>query len=186
MRHFEALHNVRPYDYSIRDPELSPLGQTQADVAIESVKNISSIDLIVCSPLTRTLQTYLLVFNNRRNIPLIIHPDLQEVNIVECDMGSPMDDLKIKFPILLNELNTFGETFGDLDWLDKTTPGSIYSPEQIKERGKRFLQWIRNRPEENIFVISHNLVLQQFLQDSNNRRKITLKNGEIKKIEYNY
>jgi broad specificity phosphatase PhoE len=183
MRHFEALHNIQPYNYSIRDPELSPLGQTQALTAIESVKNISSIDLIVCSPLIRTLQTYLLVFNNRRNLPLVIHPDLQEVCTEPCDIGSPVDDLKIKFPILLDELNTFGQAFGDKEWLDKINPENIYSPKQIQERAKRFHNWLVNRSEKHIFVISHNIMLQQLLQDTSTQ-KISFKNGEIKKIEH--
>jgi hypothetical protein len=34
-----------------------------------------------------------------------------------------------------------------------------------------------------IFVIYHNLMLQQLLQDNNNQ-KINLKNGESKAIEY--
>jgi broad specificity phosphatase PhoE len=183
MRHFEALHNIQPYNYSIRDPELSPLGQTQALTAIESVKNISSIDLIVCSPLIRTLQTFLLVFNNRRNLPLVIHPDLQEVCTEPCDIGSPVDDLKIKFPILLDELNTFGQAFGDKEWLDKINPENIYSPKQIQERAKRFHNWLMNRSEKHIFVISHNIMLQQLLQDTSTQ-KISFKNGEIKKIEH--
>jgi len=186
MRHFEALHNILPYDYSIHDPELSPLGQNQANDAIENIKNIPSIDLIVCSPLIRTLQTYLLVFNHRQNIPLIIHPDLQEVSNEPCDIGSPLNDLKIKFPSLSNELDIFEETFGDTKWLDKVNPENIYSPKQIKERTKRFLNWLMNRSEEHIFVISHNLMLQQLLQHNNNNQKIDIKNGEIKAIEYQY
>ncbi len=179
MRHFEALHNISPHNYNLPDPELSPLGQTQANDTSEIIKNIPSIDLIVCSPLIRALQTYLLVFNNQQNISLIIHPDLQEVCTEPCDIGSPLNDLKLKFPSLLNELNTFKETFGDSEWLNKINPDNIYSPKQIKQRTKRFLHWLMNRSEQHIFVISHNLMLQQLIHD-----KINLKNGEIKAIEY--
>lgn len=184
MRHCEALHNIIPYNYSLRDPELSPLGQTQANNAIKIIENISSIDLIVCSPLTRTLQTYLLVFHNQPDIPLIIHPDLQEVCTEPCDTGSPIIDLKNKFPNLSNQLTIFGETFGDSEWLDKNNPENIYSPKKITERAKRFHQWLMNRSEENIFVISHNLMLRQLLQDNNTTEKLELKNGEIKIMEY--
>ena len=179
MRHFEALHNVPPYDFNLRDPGLSPLGHKQAIPAIERIEKIPSIDLIVCSPLTRTLQTYLLTFDNRRSIPLIIHPDLQEKCTELCDIGSPLVDLYRKFPDLSNELKTFEETFGSSEWLDKVNPESIYSPKQIKQRIKRFHQWLMNRPEEHIFVISHNLLLKDLLQGSN------LQNGEIQMISYN-
>ncbi len=181
MRHFEALHNISPYNYSLHDPELSPLGQMQAKPAIEMIENIPSIDLIVCSPLTRTLQTYLLTFHNRKNLPLIIHPDLQEICSEPCDIGSSLFDLHKKFPGLSNELKTFEETFGDHEWLDKNNPESIYSPKQIKQRAKRFHQWLMNRSEEHIFIISHNLMLNELLTDS---QKIGLQNGEMKIIEY--
>lgn len=183
MRHFEALHNIPPYNINIRDPELSSHGQTQAIVAIEMIKNIPSIDLIVCSPLIRTLQTYSLVFNNQRNVPLIIHPDLQEVCTEPCDIGTPLNDLRIKFPSLFDELNIFEQTFGDNEWLDKINSENIYSPKQIKQRAKRFLQWLMNRPEQHIFVISHNLMLRELLQ-SDHTQQFSLNNGEIKKIEY--
>ncbi len=183
MRHFEALHNIQPYNFSIHDAELSPLGQTQATTAIEIIKNIPSIDLIVCSPLTRALQTYLLVFDNQRNLPLVIHPDLQEVCTEPCDTGSSLNDLKVKFPSLCDELNTFEQTFGDTEWLDKGNPENIYSPNQIEERAKRFLQWLMNRSEQHIFVISHHFMLEKLLQGDSNQ-KLNLKNGEIRTIEY--
>ncbi|UJR08427.1 hypothetical protein I4U23_012697 [Adineta vaga] len=183
MRHFEALHNIPPHNFSIHDPELSSLGQNQATNAIQNIQTISSIDLVVCSPLIRTLQTYLLVFNNQRNIPLIIHPDLQEVCNEPCDIGSPLNDLKTKFPTLLNEFDVFEDTFGGNEWLEKNDLESIYSPKQIQQRTKRFLQWLMNRSEKHIFIISHNLMLQELLPKEKNR-KINLKNGEIKTIEY--
>ena len=180
MRHFQAMHNIPPPNYSLRDPELSPLGQTQAKAAIERIDQIPSIDLVVCSPLTRTLQTYLLVFHNRRNLPLIIHPDLQEVCSEPCDLGSPFVDLQKKFSDLAKELDGFRSTFGDNEWLEKINPESIYSPKQIKERAKRFHQWLMNRPEETIFVISHNLMLKELLTNEKN----DIQNGEIRRMEY--
>ena len=171
MRHFEALHNIQPYNFNIPDPDLSPHGRTQAQETIEHVKSIPQIDLIVCSPLTRTIQSYLLVFADRLDIPLIIHPYLQEKCTEPCDTGSSIQDLKQKFPNLIEQLSTFDEH----EWLDKLNPESIYSPERIIERCQRFLDWIRTRSEENIFVISHNLLLKQLCN-----QKSDFKNGEIK------
>ncbi|CAF0877049.1 unnamed protein product [Adineta ricciae] len=183
MRHFEALHNVRPYDFSIRDPELSAQGQSQAASAIQVLETIPIIDLVVCSPLKRTLQTYLLMFGNRRNLPLIIHPDIQEVCNEPCDTGSSVEDLKKTFPTLTSELDVFEQTFGGVEWLEKTKVTSIYSLHQVEQRRKRFLQWLMNRPERHIFVISHNLMLQELICGDRNE-KIDIKNGEIKTVEY--
>ena len=184
LRHFEALHNVPPYDYSLRDPELSPFGQSQAASTWEIIEKIPSIDLIVCSPLTRTLQTYLLLFHQRTHIPLIIHPDLQEVCSEICDVGSPLNILREKFPSLSKSLTTFEETFGANDWLEKQNPESLYSPKQVKTRAKRFHQWLINRPETTILVISHNLMLAELLSDPTRKEKLALKNGELKTMEY--
>ncbi|CAF0886965.1 unnamed protein product [Rotaria sordida] len=183
MRHFEALHNIPPYNYNIPDPELSPRGRTQATAAIEMIKKISSIDLIICSPLTRALQTYLLVFNNQHRIPLIIHPDLQEVCTEPCDIGRSISQLMLKFPNLFDELSTMEKTFGNNEWLDKINPENIYSPKQIKQRTKRFLHWLNNRSEQHIFVISHNLMLKELIHDDKHQ-KFNLQNGEIRTVEY--
>lgn len=184
LRHFEALHNIPPHDYTLRDPELSPFGRTQATTTLKLIEKIPSIDLIVCSPLTRTLQTYLLLFQQRTNIPLIIHPDLQEVCSDVCDVGSPLDILREKFPNLSDALKTFEESFGPVDWLEKRKPDSLYSPKQVKIRAQRFHQWLMNRPEKNIVVISHNLMLGELLADSSKNEKLDLKNGELKMMEY--
>lgn len=177
IRHFEALHNIPPHDYTLRDPELSSFGRTQVKSTFELIEKIPSIDLIVCSPLTRTLQTYLLLFHHQLSIPFIIHPDLQEVCSDVCDVGSPLEILRERFPNLIDALNIFEQTFGPNDWLEKSKPNSLYSPQQVKTRAQRFHQWLMNRPEKNIIVISHNLMLGELLDAS-------FKNGEIKTIEY--
>ena len=155
--------------------------QTQANDAIEIVKMIPNIDLIVCSPLRRALQTYLLVFKNQHSSPLIIHPDLQEVCSESSDIGSSVDILKTKLPSLLNELNTFEQTFGDVEWRDKINSESIYSPKRIEERVLRFHHWLKNRSEQHIFIISHALMLRTLFH---NEVKTALQNGEIRAIEY--
>lgn len=184
IRHFEALHNVRPYNYQLADPVLSPLGQSQAVETIEALKDIASIDLIVCSPLTRTLQTYLLLTDDeqRRQIPLIIHPDLQEKCSEPCDNGRPIVELKRDFPSLINPLTVFEETFGDEEWRDKVNPSSRYSPTRVEERARAMLRWLLDRPEEHLLVISHNLMLKVLFQLHG--ETVELRNGELKKIEY--
>jgi broad specificity phosphatase PhoE len=185
IRHFEALHNVLPYNYALVDPVLSPLGQSQAAGTIEALKDIPSIDLIVCSPLTRTLQTYLLLTNadeDRRRIPLIIHPDLQEKCSEPCDTGRPIVELKRDFPSLIEQLNVFETTFGDDDWRDKLNPASRYSPSRVDERARTMLRWLLDRPEEHLVVVSHNLMLKTIFQLHG--KAVELRNGEVKKMEY--
>ena len=184
IRHFEALHNLPPSNYQLLDPALSPHGQSQAAGTIEALKTIPKIDLIVCSPLTRTLQTYLLLSDadDRRDIPLILHPDLQEKCSEPCDVGRPVAELKREFPSLVKELNVFEETFGDEEWRDKLTPSSRYSPSRIAERAKSILRWLLDRPEEHLLVISHNLMLKALFELHG--QSVDLRNGQMKTMEY--
>ncbi|CAF1415490.1 unnamed protein product [Rotaria sp. Silwood1] len=106
------------------------------------------------------------------------HPDLQEVCSERCDTGRPIVDLKRTFPLLIKEFNTFEQTFGDIQWRDKLNSESFYLPNRIEERAKAILQWLINRSERNIVVISYNLMLKAIFQLHN--QLINMKNGEIK------
>ncbi|KAF2749985.1 hypothetical protein M011DRAFT_465634 [Sporormia fimetaria CBS 119925] len=59
IRHAQALHNVDS-DYNLHDPPLSKLGEEQCAELRESLKNqkiAQDVELIVVSPMRRTLQT---------------------------------------------------------------------------------------------------------------------------------
>lgn len=59
IRHAQALHNATS-DWSIHDPPLSKLGEEQCKELQESLKNsqiANQVELIVISPMRRTLQT---------------------------------------------------------------------------------------------------------------------------------
>lgn len=175
LRHFQALHNIPPYNYQHLDPRLSPTGERQAKKTIEILSNLLPIDLIVCSPLSRTLETYLLL--QLTSSPLIIHPDLQEVCREPCDVGRPIDELKRDFPSLNEQLETFRQTFGDEHWREKTRLDSFYHPDRIEERARRIRQWLIDRPEQRILVISHNLMIKSLFKLDNEH--VDVKNGEI-------
>ena len=188
LRHFEALHNIRPYNYELVDPRLSPLGESQAAKTNELLLTFPPIDLIVCSPLSRTLQTYLLTIDHLVRsskfaaIPLIIHPDLQEVCSVPCDVGRSVQDLKRDFPSLNEPLETFRQTFGDDEWREKNQRESFYHPDRIDERARRIRQWLIDRPEERILVISHNLMIQALFRLDGEQADMS--NGEIRIKDY--
>jgi broad specificity phosphatase PhoE len=59
IRHAQALHNVAS-DWSIHDPPLSELGEQQSSELHEALKDnklANAAELIVVSPMRRTLQT---------------------------------------------------------------------------------------------------------------------------------
>lgn len=93
-RHAEAEHNVH-LDYSIPDAPLTKKGREQAaQLNGLTVQNIQqTADLLVSSPLSRTLQTTLLGFpalkarleSQVESKPLIVLSRLQEVNNHPCE-----------------------------------------------------------------------------------------------------
>jgi len=155
FRHTQAEHNLSSR-YHIHDPPLTKLGVLQAQ-HIE--KNHSDImpDLIVCSPLRRTVQTCLLAFGNRISgeTPLIILPQLQETSSNPCDTGSDRVQLEKDFPELDFSLLTD-------DWTRKE---GFYSPSKVNERALWVRKWLKERTEKRIVVVGHASFLQFMLEN---------------------
>lgn len=107
------------------------------------------VELIVTSPLQRTLQTTnkALDFLIKRGIPVIPMAELQETTENPIDIGSPLAELK--------------QTWPDFDWsqIDPIFPAKegIYkfSQDALLERGVAARRWLANRPEKVIAVVSH-------------------------------
>ncbi|TVY44852.1 putative phosphatase [Lachnellula subtilissima] len=94
LRHGQSLHNIER-DYPYRDPPLTEVGRQQA----RNLRLLTEPDLILISPMTRTIQTALLAFG-----PLIdrvkvqICPDLREAHDAICNTGVGRAELTAKFP----------------------------------------------------------------------------------------
>jgi len=92
-RHAEAEHNATG-DSSIADALLTPLGEKQAQrLGLVTPELQSTVELIISSPLRRTLQTTEAGYkdaierlNGHANVLCL--PQLQECNDVPCDTGS--------------------------------------------------------------------------------------------------
>ncbi|KAJ9149023.1 hypothetical protein NKR23_g4478 [Pleurostoma richardsiae] len=94
LRHGQALHNIER-GYPHRDPPLTGLGCQQA----RNLRLSTEPDLILISPMTRTIQTALLAFGpliNRVNVQIC--PDLREAHDAVCNTGVGRADLIAKFP----------------------------------------------------------------------------------------
>jgi len=154
FRHAQAEHNISSR-YHLHDPPLTKLGVLQAQ-HIE--KNHSDIvpDLIICSPMRRTLQTTLLAFGTYiGGVPLVILPQLQETSNFPCDTGTERSSLEKEFPNLDFSLLTD-------EW---TTKEGFYAPAQVTERALWVRKWIKERPEKKIVVVGHAGFLQYLLDN---------------------
>ncbi|EAQ84235.1 hypothetical protein CHGG_10639 [Chaetomium globosum CBS 148.51] len=109
VRHAESVHNVTK-DFNLRDPGLTELGFTQA-ASLASFPALSSIAIVLTSPLTRAIETTIAGFGaivdqsiggetgGREGVArLILDPDLQERSDLPCDTGSDIGTLRARFP----------------------------------------------------------------------------------------
>ncbi|CAF4897903.1 unnamed protein product, partial [Rotaria sp. Silwood1] len=126
MRHFQAQHNVEPSYVNMLDPDLTEYGFEQGS---KITFDDDQLELIICSPLSRTIQTYLSIFNHterRRQIPFKLNADLQEIEANPADTPRSKASLKQKFPQLSSIIDR------DLDekFNDKNNP--LYSASSSK------------------------------------------------------
>ncbi|KAK4225987.1 histidine phosphatase superfamily [Podospora fimiseda] len=153
VRHAQALHNV-DRDYTIHDPPLSELGRAQClDLKSNLVPKIPSqldVELIIVSPMKRTIETALIAFPEliNRGVPIVAHAGWQENSSQCCDIGSSLNDLPAEFPQV------------DFSQVDRTFPLKFrneyaYSRPAILARGQSVLKDLYERKEKAIIVVSH-------------------------------
>lgn len=106
IRHAEGVHNISVDNHGIHDPLLTERGREQAcdlatKLAMLQQDGTVEIELILASPLRRTLNTALMAFEPQlqRNQPGCIYawPDVQEVSDIPCDSGSALSVIKAAY-----------------------------------------------------------------------------------------
>ncbi|KAL3423856.1 phosphoglycerate mutase [Phlyctema vagabunda] len=153
IRHAQAQHNVAK-DYSIHDPPLTDLGfGFQCDELAEHLQNklplAREIELIVASPMHRTLQTaqQSLGWLMQQGVPVALRPEWQENSAKPCDTGSPIADMQKAWP--------------QFDWsaVDPVYPAKTglyeFSRDGLMQRGIEAKRWLKQRPEKVVAVVSH-------------------------------
>ncbi|KAI0706918.1 phosphoglycerate mutase-like protein [Cerioporus squamosus] len=167
-RHAEAEHNVNE-DYSIHDAPLTVRGRQQAASLNQTTKdNIQAVaELLVTSGLRRTLSTTVIGYAELRKRleaegkPIIVLPQLQEVNNLPCDTGSARE-------VLEADPEFAGIDFSTLtpDW---TSKAGFYAAteEAIVARARWVRKWLRARPEQHIAVVAHGDCLRYITKGRN-------------------
>ncbi|KAI0329913.1 phosphoglycerate mutase-like protein [Cubamyces sp. BRFM 1775] len=167
-RHAEAEHNVTE-DWTIRDAPLTARGREQAAALNEATKDTvqATADLLVTSGLKRTLQTTILAFPALRKRleaegkPVLVLPQLQEVNDLPCDTGSDREVLEADPEFAGLDLSPLTP-----DWNSKE---GFYAATEtaIRARARWVRQWLRARPERRIVVVSHGDCLRYITKGEN-------------------
>jgi len=170
LRHGQATHNPRAEEAKAQgcshetfmelmrqddslDSELTELGRLQAKNVCETFNSHwGDFDLVVSSPLSRALQTAeLAVPPNIQN--RLCYEDFREINgwLLNAKRRA-ISELKELFPRWNLEHLKHAD---DVYW----TP-TLESTTACGERGYQGLQWILERPEEKILLVTHGGILR--------------------------
>lgn len=159
IRHGKSTHNVE-YDkfgksafYGDRpfDSHLVTDGVRQATRLYENWKERKYIELILVSPLQRTLETCECAFGKYNCIPVIVMDTLLEYPQGNHTRKSK-SELKYVYPSYNFDIDENPQIYKDKE-----------RKEQLKERVESINIWLSNRKEKNIALIGHNSFLKEFL-----------------------
>ena len=137
------------------DAKITLRGKEQAKKLHDKIKHIK-FDKYFCSPLTRTLETFSIIFPN---INPIIDPLLREHLYHSCDVGRQPKILKKEFAHYnFNNLRDFWWN-NNISINDKIIKKESHN--DIKIRLKNFLKNIQTLNDKNIVIVSHGTFLSQ-------------------------
>lgn len=162
IRHGESLSNISESNYKIVDPCLTLKGYEQCELLkkkLEIDKIIDDIDLIVVSPLHRTLETYDNIIEKKKykNILTLSLDEIRERIDLPCHKRTLISEKKNKYKFI-----NFDEIKNNHDLMYDKFNG-MEPKNNVIQRCKWFINWLKNRKEKNIMIITHgNFLLPMF------------------------
>ena len=163
IRHAQSEANASldlDYQTFYYDPHITNLGKQQAARA-KKISDKIDFDLIVCSPLTRALQTFEYMFPRPIQNTVVLSFIREYLND-SSDVGRQPDVLKKEFANFdFSGLRKF--------WWNNDVPIdekeiNYESIQDLNARVKKFKKWIDGRDEEKIAVISHGTFISRITQ----------------------
>ena len=137
------------------DARITKRGESQALKAKNVLENIH-FDTYICSPLTRTLQTFSIIFPDKKPV---IEPLIREHLFHSCDVGRQPSSLKKDFTSFdFSNLNDFW-------WNNNKTINEKKIVKEnfnnIKNRLDKFKLWLNKSNSNTIALVSHGTFLSQ-------------------------
>ncbi|KAK4866179.1 hypothetical protein LT330_008520 [Penicillium expansum] len=186
VRHAQGFHNLSHANHHLPDPELTPLGEEQARALGASFPALENIQLILSSPLRRTIQTALLAFPSHvgdGSLQVIAWPEVQEASDLICDTGRDLLDIKAEFEKLPVDF-----TMVEPGWHIKQGKWAPVMG-RLLERAQLAREWLRQRPEKEIVVVSHGCFLHFLTDDwvnAVNSHVTDWANAEVRSFDFAY
>ncbi|KAI5358953.1 putative histidine phosphatase superfamily, clade-1 [Septoria linicola] len=152
VRHAEGFHNSAKNGESIHDPFLTEKGEQQARELCSQFQYHDDIDLLMASPMKRTIQTCQFAFDPvvKRGHKILLMPQAQESSLEPMDTGSTKPELEQTFGDLIDtpRLELFPYWNRNIGRFDGNASSLI-------ERATALRAVLRSRPEKNIVLVSH-------------------------------
>ena len=162
IRHAESEANIAldlddpTYYY---DARLTSFGVEQTLITQKRLKDIK-FELMLCSPLTRTLQTFMLVFP-KTNTPTKILPFVREHLDHSSDVGRQPSILQKEFPYF--NFDQVKEYWWNNDIPIDEKAINRETTNDLDKRVNQFKSWINKRPEKKIALVSHGTFISRII-----------------------
>lgn len=169
---------------TVPDAPLTVLGKKQAAALAPQVRELAKdVDLVVSSPLKRTLQTTKLGWTDAIDrlgglSKVVCLPQAQECNDYPCDTGSSK--------AVLEADPEFAELDFSLLTPDWTSKKGFWGadPTSIRKRAQWVRQWLRDRPEQTIVLVAHGDILRQLTCSKTGPSGYMWRNAEAMQYEF--
>jgi broad specificity phosphatase PhoE len=139
---FNRVFSTTRVDPGVRDPCLTETGRAQAADVAPMLRRFA-IRRLITSPYIRALETAEIIANEL-GLPIAVEPLVAERCAYACDIGSPLADLRARWPEL---------TFGHL--LDPWWPQQEESETTLQWRAELFRAQIANEPWSEVAIVTH-------------------------------
>ncbi len=153
------------------DTKLTEKGKKQAEKLKEMWHERNEIELVITSPLSRTLETASILFKDTK-VPILAQELLREypLGLDTPNKRKPLTKLIKTYPEI-----DFSYILSNKDTLWKEHETEL--PENLKKRVQQTKEWLFLRPEKTIALVGHSTFLHQFLFN-------TFDNNEINELQH--
>ncbi|XBI87901.1 hypothetical protein VPH35_025920 [Triticum aestivum] len=191
VRHAQGIHNVEgEKDHSaymppaLLDAHITPLGWSQVDSLPEHVTKCGldkKIELVIVSPLLRTMQTAVGVFGHESNTdeasasPLLMvegagHSGHKAISSLNCPPFLAVEACRERLGVhpfdWRSSITKYRALFPAIDFsLIENDEDVLWEPEvretteSVAARGMKFIDWLRTREEKDIAIVTHSSFL---------------------------
>tara|TARA_B100001173_G_scaffold296418_1_gene292109 strand:- start:272 stop:859 length:588 start_codon:yes stop_codon:yes gene_type:complete len=170
IRHGTSEHNVRYKEVGNiafnekMDTKLVDTGILESINLGITWNERDNIDLVIVSPLSRTLETCYNIFKNTTTNIVVLD------DLIEYPQHSEICNKREKKTVIKELYPTFD--FSQLPETREWDSSKSETYEELKQRSNNIKQWILNRPEKNICVVAHCSFLLAFMNDNITQEQI--------------